>query len=336
MREAVRLFEPLRRLHEDIRDKVVAATERRPSGELASVSREEGDTIYAVDAVGEDVLLGSFEALSRDHAFVLIAEGLSGGARVFPPGASESSAAWRIIVDPIDGSRGLMYQKRSAWVLTGVAPNRGPRTSVQDIVLAIQTEVPLVKQHLSDQLWAVKGQGAQAERYNRLTGERTPIDLGASKAETIAHGFASVARFVPGARDELAAIDEEIVYGALGPAQPGKALCFEDQYISTGGQLYELMSGHDRFVADLRPLMNGLLASRGRPPSLCCHPYDLCSLLIATEQGVLVTDPAGRPIDAPLDLEADLAWVGYANAGIRRQMEPLLQEALRRRGLLPC
>ena len=38
---------------------------------------------------------------------------------------------WRVIVDPIDGTRGLMYQKRSAWILTGVAPNRGPGTSLR-------------------------------------------------------------------------------------------------------------------------------------------------------------------------------------------------------------
>ena len=154
-----------------------------------------------------------------------------------------------------------MYQKRSAWVLTGVAPNRGPATSLRDIVLAVQTEIPLVKQHLSDQLWALRGEGAQARRYNRLTGESRPIALRPSTAATIAHGYASIARFFPGARDELAAIDEAIVLGALGPHAPGKAHCFEDQYASTGGQLYELLAGHDRFIADLRPLLRPLLAA---------------------------------------------------------------------------
>ena len=75
----------------------------------------------------------------------------------------------------VRGSTGLMYQKRSAWILTGVAPNRGPETDLQEILLAIQTEIPLVKQHLSDQLWAVRGEGARAVRYNRLTGERSPM-----------------------------------------------------------------------------------------------------------------------------------------------------------------
>ena len=73
---------------------------------------------------------------------------------VLPQGTSEKDALWRVIVDPIDGTRGLMYQKRSAWILTGVAPNRGPATSLEDVVLAVQTEMPLVKQHLSDALWA--------------------------------------------------------------------------------------------------------------------------------------------------------------------------------------
>ena len=83
-----------------------------------------------------------------------------------PHGAAEEEAAFRILMDPIDGTRGLMYQKRSAWILTGVAPNRGPRTSLRDIELAVQTEIPLLKQHLSDSLWAVAGKGAAAERLS--------------------------------------------------------------------------------------------------------------------------------------------------------------------------
>lgn len=141
-------------------------------------------------------------------------------------------------------------------------PNHGPDTSLQDIQLAIQTEIPLVKQHLSDMVWAIAGQGVQAERYNRLTGERRPLHLRPSNAPTIAHGFAMIARFFPSAREVLAEIDEEIVRGALGPVRPGKAHCFEDQYICTGGQLYELMAGHDRFVADIRPVLEKVLAAR--------------------------------------------------------------------------
>jgi fructose-1,6-bisphosphatase/inositol monophosphatase family enzyme len=333
--DVLSLLEPLRELQQIIRDAVVAATEQQDSGDLSEVSREESsDTIYAIDVVSEDLLLGFFDKLSAQHSIVLIAEGLHEGQIVFPRGTDEAKASFRIIVDPIDGTRGLMYQKRSAWVLTGVAPNRGPETSLQDISLAVQTEIPLVKQHLSDQLWAIRGQGTKAERHNRLTGERVPLHLRPSTASTIEHGFAMISRFFPGVRDELAAIDDEIIMGALGPTRPGKAHCFEDQYISSGGQLYELMAGHDRFVADLRPLMEQVVAARGQQLGICCHPYDLCTALIAEEMGIAVTDLFGQPLNPQLDVTTDVGWAGYANARIRKQIEPLLQTALRRRKLI--
>ena len=327
------LLDPVLALHAEVRDEIVAATERRGLEAMAAVDRDdEGDTIYAIDVIGEAVVTRFAEWLARDCAFVIVAEGLPGGRRSYPAGADDSAAEYRIIVDPIDGTRGLMYQKRSAWILTAVAPNRGPATSLRDIELAVQTEIPLVKQHLSDQLWATRGSGAQARRYDRLTGTWRPLRLRPSSATTIAHGYASIVRFFPSARDELAAIDEAVVRGALGPHAAGKAHCFEDQYASTGGQLYELMAGHDRFVADLRPLLRELLASRGLPPALACHPYDICCALIAEECGVIVTDAAGHPLDAPLDVAAEVTWAGYANAHIRAQVEPLLHEALRSRG----
>ena len=333
MRDPDGLLNTILALHGEVRDEIVAATERRSLAAMASIDRDdEGDTIYAIDVIGESIVARFADALARDRGFVMVAEGLAGGRRAYPSGVDETSADCWIVVDPIDGTRGLMYQKRSAWILTAVAPNRGPGTSLRNIELAVQTEIPLVKQHLSDQLWAVRGGGAHARRYNRLTRTSLPLPLRPSTATSIAHGYASIARFFPGARDELAAIDDAIVRGALGPHASGKAHCFEDQYASTGGQLYELMAGHDRFIADLRPLLQPLLAQRGLPPALACHPYDICCALIAEESGVIVTDPEGRPLDAPLTVEAEVAWAGYANVHIRAQIEPLLQQALRARG----
>lgn len=64
------------------------------------------------------------------------------------------------------------------------------------------------------------------------------------------------------------------------------------------------------------------------------HPYDLATQLIAHEAGVIVTDPQGQPLAAPLDLETDCAWVGYANPAIQQQIEPAFRKALHSRGLL--
>jgi len=335
--EVADLLGPIRRIHERVREAVVAQCERAALEELSDVADDEaqGDTIYAIDRVSEELLVELFaKEIATLAPIVLIAEGIGDGQVVLPAGASESDAVWRVIVDPIDGTRGLMYQKRSAWVLTGVACNRGIATNLGDIKLAVQTEIPLVKQHLCDVLWAMPGKGAHAERFNRLTQERSSLALRPSRATTIRHGFAMIARFFPGARDELAAIDEEIVHGALGPVEPGKAHCFEDQYLSSGGQLYELMMGHDRFVADLRSLTESIMKRRGLALGICCHPYDICTELIAREAGVIVTDERGGRLRTPLQVDPDLSWAGYANEWIRRQIEPLLHAALRKRGLI--
>ena len=327
------LLAPIQALHRRIRRDVVDACERAAVTAISGVVREdEGDTIYAIDRVAEDALV---EAIGRTVAtraapVLLVAEGLSGGEVIIPEDAGHSAVRWVIVVDPIDGTRGLMYQKRPGWILTGVAAGPGPGT-LADIELAVQTEIPLVKQHLSDELWAVRGRGASAIRFNRLTGESVPLDLHPSSAETIVHGFAMVSRFFPGHRAELAAIDDEVVEAVTGPPQPGKALSFEDQYISTGGQLYELMAGHDRFVADLRPLFE---RQRAGGAALCCHPYDLCTELIARELGVQVTDERGGLLQAPLDVTSDVGWVGYANRALKVRIEPHLHRALARRGLI--
>lgn len=326
----------IREIHEKIRLAVTEACESSPRDGISAVIEDgEGDTIYAVDRISESLLVELFEKEIASRApILLIAEGLQGGKIGLPRGIRDSEAIWRIIADPIDGTRCLMYQKRSAWILTGVARNHGENTSLADIELAVQTELPLVKQHLCDTLWAVRGTGAKAERFNRLTGERWSFAPQPSTAVDLTHGFGSVTRFFSGGRDILAAIDDEVACAALGAGRDGKAYAFEDQYLSTGGQLFELMVGHDRYLADLRPLLRATLQQRGLQYGLCCHPYDLCTELIAREAGVLVTNEAGLPLRAPLNLDEDVAWIGYANAGIRDLVAPLLRAAMERRGLV--
>ncbi|MDA0747888.1 MAG: inositol monophosphatase, partial [bacterium] len=146
--------------------------------------------------------------------------------------------------------------------------------------------------------------------------------------------FAMFSRFFPGAKDVLGQVEEALVERLIGPVQEGKARLFEDQYISTGGQFYELMAGHDRFNADLRPNLEQVMRSRGQALGICCHPYDVCTELIAREMGVVVTDPEGNPLDVCLDTTSPVAWVGYANNRLHERIEPVLQAVLREYGLI--
>jgi hypothetical protein len=51
-------------------------------------------------------------------------------------------------------------------------------------------------------------------------------------------------------------------------------------------------------------------------------------MLVAEQAGVIITDDAGRPLDGPLDTTSSVSWIGYANADLRRKIEPHLQQFL--------
>jgi fructose-1,6-bisphosphatase/inositol monophosphatase family enzyme len=331
-----RLLGQIRAIHHAIQESVIASSGQQAIEQLATIVGEQaGDTIFELDRVSEKVLLEHFGELGRERSFVLIAEGLGeDGIHTFPEGSDPHEAELRIIIDPIDGTRGIVYQKRAAWILTGVAPNHGEQTSLKDIELAVQTEIPLVKQSLCDSLWAVTGRGVHSERINLLTGERQPCNPQPSRATTIAHGFGQIARFFPGSRAELAAIDDTIIERILGPVRPGEAQTYEDQYLSTGGQFYELLMGHDRWIADLRALIDRQAQKQGTALGLNCHPYDVCTELIAREAGLIITDAYGERLDAPLDVTSGVSWIGYANSHIHDMLAPVMHDVLQERGLL--
>jgi fructose-1,6-bisphosphatase/inositol monophosphatase family enzyme len=337
LRDEPALLITLKAIHEAIRAEVMAACARSSAEDLSAVmGKQAGDVIYAVDRLSEQVLVDRFSALAENWPCVLVAEGLGATGRLMlPAGTPERKAEIVALVDPIDGTRGLMYQKRSAWILTGIAPYRGGGETLADIRLAVQTEIPLVKQHLADTLWAVAGQRARAERVDTVAGTRAPLVLRPSQATTVAHGFGGLAKFFSGTRAELAAIDDAVVRRLLGDGgDNGDPLVFDDEYLSSAGQLYELAAGHDRWTADLRPLLLPARRAAGRAPIFCAHPYDLACELIARAAGVIVTDPRGAPLAAPLDVTSDVAWVGYANAELARSVGAALTAELWARGLL--
>src|SRR3982750_4106140 len=140
----------------------------RKAKDLHAVSRASAaDTIYGIDAVVEPVLEDFCRDWAKSTPLVLIAEGIENeggeeGIKVFPEGSREEDARLRLIVDPIDGTRGIMYDKRPAWALAGVAPNRGAATPLRAIEVSVMTELPTSKNGFADVLWAIKGRGANA------------------------------------------------------------------------------------------------------------------------------------------------------------------------------
>lgn len=319
-------------LHARIRDALLAARMRgaRDFAKVAAVTS--ADTIYHVDRLGEAVVMEWFEEhWPRRWPTELVMEGLEDGESVtWPRGTPVAKTVFKCILDPIDGTRNLMYDKRSAWVLTGLAPQRGVRTTLADVAVAVMTELPTSKQWRADQISAVRGGGPRrviARALNVQTGRATRFSPQLSRARDLRHGFASLVKFFPEGK-ALTAQLEEALWTELGFGGASQsALVFDDQYLSTGGQLYELLAGHDRMIADLRP---PVFAKLGIPAALACHPYDICTELIVREAGGIVEAPDGRPLRAPLDTTTPVAWVGYANEALARQVRPVLRRLMKR------
>jgi fructose-1,6-bisphosphatase/inositol monophosphatase family enzyme len=327
-----RLRALLCRLQDSVRDALVVARTTESSETLAGVAAiTAADTIYRIDKVGEEVILAWMDRhWPTDCPVELVMEGIEGGdAHTFPRGTPAANARFVCIIDPIDGTRNLMIDKRSAWMLTALAPRREGGTRLRDIVVAAMTELPTTKQWASDQVSGVRGcgpVGLVAERVDVRTGHRSPIAVRPSRAEDFRHGFASLVRFFPEAKAIMARVEESIWQELYGLDAGGSPVVFDDQYMTTGGQIYELMVGHDRMLGDLRPLAHRAL---GYASALVCHPYDICTSMLLEEAGGIVESPTGEPLDAPLDTTSPVAWVGYANPVLAGLVRPLLRRAIR-------
>ena len=328
-----RLRELLCGMQSAIQREVIAARDRTAFDDRSQIEAvTEADTVYHIDRVSEAAIVEWFEANWPDDLPVrIVMEGVDDDTPLrFPRGREASSDEYVCIIDPIDGTRGLMYDKRSAWVLTGVAPALEAVT-LEDIEVAAMTELPVEKQRRADQLSAVIGggrDGVRGERVDLDSGVREVFEPRPSRAADLHHGHVGFSRFFTAGKSLIAEVEEAIHLRLYGEAEQAELAIFEDQYICSGGQLFELCTGRDRMIADLRPLAHETLGLDG---AMTCHPYDLCTLLILRELGGVVTNPWGGAVGVPLDTTSPVAWLGYANPAIAEHVAPVLDVVLAER-----
>jgi hypothetical protein len=323
----------LLKLGDYVRTQIIQARQAAlgAEGVLSSISRESAaDTIYEIDRVSEEAIQCWFAQNWTSKAPVeLVMEGVIPNQPVtFPHGTPVERTLYKCLIDPVDGTRGIMYDKRPAWFLAGLAPQKGGLTRLSDIEIAVMVELPTTKQWRADRISAIRGRGTVADSVNVFTNETEPLLPRPSRAENVLHGFAYISRFFPTGKKLIAAIEEELWATLHPPALDRESIIFEDQYISTGGQFYEILAGHDRFIADIRPLV---YAKLGIPSALCCHPYDVCSYLVLTELGIVVEHPLGGAMDGPFDTTSAISWVAYANDRLASRVRPVLKAILQKK-----
>ncbi|MBK9383348.1 MAG: hypothetical protein IPN34_00785 [Planctomycetes bacterium] len=314
-------------LHAEIQRRVRAALHQvGESGQwpcaIAGVGA--GDLTYVLDALVEDTIAEGLDALGRacDTALVLVCEGI--GVREL--GATGSAQRARLLFDPIDGTRNAMFDLRSAWVLSGVAPDRGEATTLADIELAVQTEIaPRDRLHY-EVLSARRGRGAR-RRLVRLADDALAQEgaLRAPDLPGLDNAFLVFFAYSPEQRPTVARWQRDFVrlLEALEGISP--RLIYDDQYIANAGHFHCLVTGRYRFVADLRDL----LVPRLDRATLTSHPYDLCTALIAEEAGAIVRASDLGALRAPFSTEGRTGFVGFASKRVQEKLEPVLRLAAR-------
>lgn len=283
-----------------------------------------GDITYKIDHVAERAVASMARLIGKIAPCRILCEG---------PGEilTGRDPVYTILVDPVDGTRNLMADLRSAFVLTGVAAHDGTRSlTLQDLQWCIQTEIPVSRRADAIELTAVRGHGCLG-RHIQLPGGRGggSFPWRAPASVDLTSGYYIFLKYLPRERAAIAGLETKFFRFAQKKAGLDTTRVYDDQWLSAAGQLYLASSGRARMSADLR----AWLAQRARVETIASHPYDLCTMLIATEAGSpvlqIANDGALSPLAAPLDLVTDVSFVVFVNDEARRAIGPLLSEVLK-------
>ncbi len=291
------------------RDDVLGAT----AGARARtpVRSEGGDDIFTIDETAETSLSRFLAEACRQRSVHLdvIMEGHEDPVAFGDP--SDEDRPWRVIIDPLDGSRPWIAGKRSAWVV--LAAGRGAH-DLSQIEVAAAIEVPAGAHQSTALIASATTSGpTRFEREDLATGTRHPVVAGPSASADFKDAFVSVARFAPGNREVLGRFEDRVLHG-LG--------CLDDAQASSMGQLMEIALGRELAVIDPRPLFPG--------GGTTAHPYDLGGWLILAQAGGIVEALAGGALTAPLDVHTPVAWVAFANSQVAQTLRARLPAALDR------
>lgn len=297
------------------------------------VGRGAGDVTYGLDVPAERELDRWLEENARRGPLSLLTE--DAGWRHRGPGkrgktvelAGFDHGGPRISVDPVDGTRVLMTELRSAWSVIGLAGPGESAPRLSDVAMGVLSEIPDSRAASFRRLSARRGAGCTLEERTlrgRALGGRRRLSTG--KDDRPDHGFFPFFRYAADQRPALAAI-EAAFFARLARLEGAEVRnCYDDQYTSNGGQLALLALGRYRMIADLRAWD----AARRKRASVTSKPYDVAgAVLCAREAGCVVEAADGGELDFPLDAETPVSFVGWVNSATHERLRRHLSAAMR-------
>ena len=304
-------------------------------GELARpTGRGAGDWTFALDEGPEAVALAWLEECARESPLSLLTED-SGWRHRGPDGRGGSlelpgfdHGGPRLALDPVDGTRNLMFDLRSAWTIISFAGAGKEQPRFEDLTAGLLSELPRRHQELAQRLWALRGGGCElaiVDAQGQAVQPSKTLDTGSDGR--VDNGFFCFFSYDPRLRARIASLAADFFDRLERAEGADRTRCYDDQYISSGGQLANLALGNYRFVADLRTHSRGWSAAQPQT----AKAYDMAgAALCAQEAGAIVEDPSGEPLSFPIDAQSPVDFVGYANRATHRRLAHHFLQALRR------
>lgn len=291
----------------------------RPHGEGV------GDVTFALDLPSEEHIARWAEAVARTEPLSVLTEDAGwrhlgpdgrGGAREL---AGFEHGGPRLVFDPIDGTRNLMADLRSAWTVVAFAPAAPHAPRMGDCTGGIVSELPgtlagAFRRLVSD------GRSTTLERIELHTQRVTRSSVLRVDADArVDHGYFPFFRYQPEQRPALARLEAAFFARLVAHEGAEARALYDDQYISSAGQLVLLALGRYRMVIDARELVRRRLGLAG-PTS---KPYDLAGALVcARAAGVRVRALEGGELDFPLDASTPVGFAAFVNEPTRARLEP--------------
>lgn len=293
-----------------------------------------GDIAYGIDVPCERAI----DAWLRDHArrapISLLTEDT--GWRHFGPGPRGRAVELdgfdhggpRIAIDPIDGTRHLMSDLRSAWTVVSIAPPGPGEPRLSELRAGIVAELPDSRGAAWRLLEAWDGRASYERRSlapERLLERRA---LRVDREARVDHGYFAFFRYTPAMRPALAALEADFFARLERRERAQLRHVYDDQYISNAGQLALLALGTYRLIVDARALLTRELGL----PSIPSKPYDMAgAIVVARAAGAVVLGADGAALDFPIDARTPVHFAGFANEPTRARLLPHLRAALRSR-----